>query len=304
MIDVVYYGTMKRNAFFLCVALMAALLPSPARAHPGSGIVIGPDGQVYFIDTGSGLWKVDLRGNLVKITAPRFHWLALDAQNLFARSRLPSGSGGDITRVGSSPSLLVASDYPIAVGGDGILYYPTHRPGGATVDLLKVQPAGATSVLATIPLPYLNALAVAPDGSLLYTENRAIHRVNSRGQLSVVAANVAPSTCPKVPGNDPNDPLLRGLAQDSVGNIYVAASGCGSVLRVAPNGRISTILQIEAPWSPTAVALHHGDIFVLEYLHTDVEDRLLWLPRVRKISADGKQSIIASVTPAARAGGR
>jgi hypothetical protein len=58
---------------------------------------------------------------------------------------------------------------------------------------------------------------------------------------------------------------------------------------------VSTVLQLESPWSPTAVALFHGDIYVLEYLHTAVEDRLQWLPRVRKISADGKHVVIASI---------
>jgi hypothetical protein len=106
---------------------------------------------------------------------------------------------------------------------------------------------------------------------------------------------VALSTCPRIPGNEPKDPLLRGLAVDSSGTVFVAASGCGSLLKVTPSGQVSTLLQLEAPWSPTAVALFRGDIYVLEYLHTAVEDRLQWLPRVRKISADGKNAVIATV---------
>jgi hypothetical protein len=285
-----------KGAWLLFAALTFTLLPATLFAHPGSGIVVDRSGQVYFVDTGSGLWKIDTHGVLVKIAAPRFHWLTLDALDRFANAPLPSGAGGDITRVGSMPTLLLASDYPLAIGSDGNLYYPSRRSGGAAVDLLRVEPTGRNSRLATVPLPSLNGLAAAPDGSLYFTENRAIRRVNSNGEISTVVAQVALSPCARIPGNDPNDPLLRGLAVDSSGTVYVAASGCGSVLKVTPNGRVSTVLQLEGPWSPTAVALFHGEIYVLEYLHTAVEDRLLWLPRVRRISANGKNVIIASVT--------
>jgi sugar lactone lactonase YvrE len=272
------------------------LLPATLFAHPGSGIVVDRLGQVYFMDTGSGLWRIDRRGVLQKITAPRFHWLTLDADDRFASARLPSGSTGEVTRVGSRPTLLLASDYPLAIGSDGNLYYPSRRSGGAALDLLRLEPTGRNSKLVTVPLPYLNGLAAAPDGSLYYTENRAIRRVNSKGEISTVVAQLALSSCAQIPGNDPNDPLLRGLAVDSSGTVFVAASGCGSVLKVMPNGQVSTVLQLESPWSPTAVALFHGEIYILEYLHTAVEDRLQWLPRVRRISANGKSVIIASVT--------
>jgi sugar lactone lactonase YvrE len=94
---------------------------------------------------------------------------------------------------------------------------------------------------------------------------------------------------------DANDSQLRGLAVDSIGTVYVAASGCGSVLKITADGRIATILQLDSPWSPTAVALFGKDVYVLEYLHTEIEDRLLWLPRVRRISSDGRSAIVAEV---------
>ncbi len=285
-----------RGAWLACAALIFGLLPAMLYAHPGSGIVVDRLGQVYFVDTGAGLWKIDTRGVLVKITAPRFHWMTLDEDDLFANARLPSGAAGDVTRVGSTPTVLLASDYPLVIGGDGTLYYPSRRAGGSAVDLLRLEPNGRSSILATIPLPYLNGLAAARDGSLYYTENRAIRRVSAEGRVSTVVANVRLGSCARIPGNTPDDPFLRGLAVDSHGTVFVAASGCGSVLKVTPDGQVETVLQLEGPWSPTAVALFHGEIYVLEYLHTAVEDRLQWLPRVRRISPDGKSVVIASVT--------
>jgi hypothetical protein len=38
-----------------------------------------------------------------------------------------------------------------------------------------------------------------------------------------------------------------------------------------------------------------NDVYVLEYLHTARDVRTDWLPRVRKISADGTSKIIATI---------
>ena len=37
------------------------------------------------------------------------------------------------------------------------------------------------------------------------------------------------------------------------------------------------------------------DLYVQEYLHTVIEDRRAWVPRIRKVSPDGKAAIIATV---------
>jgi hypothetical protein len=270
------------------ILIAASFFPMPVLAHPGSGIVVDRLGQVYFVDTGSGLWKIDVRGNLIRIAAPRFHWMTIDADDRFAGVQLPSGSGGDVLRVGANPALLLASDYPITMGWDGNLYY---SPSGAAgrLDIRRLDPTGQSSVLVSLPLPHLNGLAAV----WLLVLHREIRDRRSRGRFDRRRAH--PLRCASIPGTEANDPLLRGLAVDSSGVVYVAASGCGSVLKVTPDGQITTVLQLEGPWSPTAVALFGRDIYVLEYLHTAIEDRLQWVPRVRKISPDGKSTVIATV---------
>ena len=278
------------------------LLSSPAMAHPGSGIAVDRFGQVYFLDTGSGLWKVDdAHGTLARISETRFHWLALDANNRFANAPLPSGSDGDITKAGANPTLLLSSDYPIAIAQDGNLYYPSRGPKGV-LRIMRMIPSGETSVLATLPptargpLPHINGIAAGPDDSLYYTENNAIRRISAQGRVSLVATIPALAGAPSIPGVSADlRPYLRGLAIAAHGVIYVAASGCGRVVKITPDGKITTVIQIQSPWSPTAVAVFGGDVFVLEYLHTAEESRRAWLPRVRKITADGTATIIATI---------
>jgi hypothetical protein len=290
--------TLLTNCRLTVLVLVAAcLLSTPVLAHPGSGIAVDRLGQVYFVDTGAGLWKIDAHGQLARISETKFHWLALDPNDRFQNTMLPSGAAGDIERVGTNPTLLLASDYPLAIGQDGNLYYPSSGSGGLRI--MRMLPSGESSVLVTLPatskgpLAHLNGITGGPDGSLYYTENNAIRRITAQGRIPMVVANIACADAPLIPGNA--RPLLRGLAVDAQGVVYVAASGCGRVLKITPDRKVTTVIQTQSPWSPTAVALSGTDLYVLEYLHTLVESRREWLPRVRKITADGTTTIIAAI---------
>ena len=290
-------------SFLLAAAAQFNLATFPAWSHPGSGIVVDRQGEIYFVDTGSGVWKIDTHGTLIQIPGPRFHWMTMDADERLRDVRLPSGSGWEITRVSAKPTLMLASDFPIAMGRDGSLYYPSHG-SGVPLEILQLMPSGRTSVLARLPattagrpLRELNGLATGPDGSLYYTENNAIRQITQQGRVSTIVENINLPRCASIPGTEAKDrPLLRGLQVDARGTIYVAASGCGSVLKVTPDGQITILVELESPWSPTAVALFGNDLYVLEYLHTASEDRRAWVPRVRKVSPDGKTAIIATVS--------
>ena len=294
---------MHREFRFSLTALLAlaaaCLLPATALAHPGTGIVVDREGNVFFVDMVSGVWKLDMHGTLMHMPGPAFHWMTLDVGDRFGTTRLPSGSGGDIVRLGAHPTLLLGSDVPITLGRDGNLYYPTHG-NGIPLQIIRLLPTGRTSVLASIPaasgggpLRDLNGLAAGPDGSVYYTEDRAIRRIDSDGRISTVVGNL---TCDGR-GNTGSGlaPLLRGLDVDPQGNIYVAAAHCRRVFRVSPGGQVSVLPQVNTAWSPTGVAVFGTDLYVLEFEHGDSDDRSEMLPRIRKISADGTTAVVATV---------
>lgn len=293
-----------KDGMVICLTalVMVAVFSTSIMAHPGSGIVVSRRGEVYFLDTGSGVWKIDLHGKLTRLPGPRFHWMTIDPDDCFGTVHLPTGARGDITRVGKTPTLLVASDFPIAIGANGNLYYPSYA-SGLGLQLMELTPSDRTTVLTNLAaagggdLRHLNGLAAGLDGALYYTEDSAIRRISAGGEVSTVVANLTLPTCVSIPGT--TRPTLRGLAADSHGTIYVAASGCGSVLKVNARGQVTILHQLQSPWTPTAVALFEKDVYVLEYLQTaasmEPEDRRAWLPRVRRITADGHSSIIASI---------
>ncbi|HEY0371704.1 MAG TPA: hypothetical protein VGD79_06860 [Thermoanaerobaculia bacterium] len=261
-----------------------------ALAHPGSAIAVGKDGIVYFVDTGGGVFSLAPDGKVTRREGPAFHWFALDPQGRFRNTPWPSIPGAELRSAGANPTIVLSSDYPAAIGADGKFYYAQGNGNG--VQLVGVDASGKRSVRATLPkVPWLHGLAAAPDGSLYYTEGRAIRRVDARGRVSTLVENVAVKDCARVPGEDPPD--LRGLAVANDGLVYVTASGCAAVLRVDPDGRYGTVLRASPPWSPTAVAVAGGEVYVLEYLHTASDDRREWIPRVRKVAKSGTVTTIA-----------
>ena len=298
------------SIFALTVSL---LFPVRINAHPGSGIVVDRHGNIYFVDTGGGVFKIDRNGRLSRLQGPAYHWMAIDIDGRLTNVTLPYFSSGDatVTRVGADPALLLSSDFPIVVGRDGSLYYPW-RASQSSGDRLQVfrlarpakpfgqAPSGKTSVFVTLPdsseggpLRWLNGIAVGLDSSIYFSENNAVRKISSHGQLSTVADNISLTGCASIPGVDV--PYLRGLDVDASGNVYVAASGCGSVLKITTDGRVTSILSSTSPWSPTGVAVSGNDLYVLEYLHTEGDNRRDWLPRVRKLSPDGRVSTIAEI---------
>jgi streptogramin lyase len=280
----------------LIAVLLVASTATAVLAHPGSGIVVDRRGTVYFVDTGSGVWAIDPAGKLASRGGPRFHWMAIDEGERPSGAPLPSIPGGEVTAMGVNPTLLVSSDVPIAVGRDGTLFYPEPGPD-KRVRIIGFSRSGVSSVRAALSSKgWINGLAMASDGSLYYTEDKAIRKVDPRGVVSAIAMNVVVPGCVRIPGNEPGiEPYLRGLAVAPDGTIFVAASGCGAVLKVMPSGAITTVLRTVSPWSPTAVAVSSSGLYVLEYIHTAAEDRQAWVPRVRKVLPDGSVISIAAV---------
>jgi hypothetical protein len=282
----------RRTSLVLVAA--ACLMPSSAAAHPGTGIVVDRYGQVYFVDMVSGVWKLSARGVLTHIPGPGFHWMGLDADGHFTATPLPSGSAGDIVRLGTDPTLLLASDFPIAVGGDGNVYFPSHD-GRTPIEIVRLLPSGQRSTLASLPaigsgapLRDLNGLAAGPDGSLYLTDDASIRRVSRAGLVSTIVAGVTIAGCPS--------PLLRGLAVDAGDTVYVAATGCGRVLKVTPAGGIAVVSKSPGTWAPTGVALFGHILYVLEFQHPLTDDRREMLPRIRMVTPDGRAVIIATVS--------
>ena len=276
-----------------------------AEAHPGAAIAVDARGNVYVADTLKGVYKIDPAGTLTFLGPPSFHFFALDEGDLFARfsRRTAQDEIHPLARV-AGPTVLSSSDFPVVVNRGQLYFAPTEA--GRPLMLVRSAPDGATTRVATLPAPlqWLNGIAAAPDGSIYGTVDAGILRVDRAGAVTWFAHDVRVRGCRKVESLDamPSGPYLRGLAVSDadldpngvVRTIYAAATACGAVIKISQDGTVSSILGTSGSWAPTAVAVAGGSVYVLEYDHS-VPERT-WPPRVRKVDASGKVSVLATIT--------
>jgi hypothetical protein len=229
-----------------------------------------------------------------------FHWLALDLNGQAPAGVYGEHDGGTFQRVTPAdaiPAVILSSDFPVAVGPDGSTYYVPYRKDGPR-ELIRRN--ARRTVVARLPeasnrsMQWVNGIIPGPDGSFYVTDNDAVLKIDSQGVVSSLFTGIVAPECSSELADVPQLPYLRGLALEDDGSLIVAASGCRAVIRITPSGSLTTILKAEPPWSPTAVAVFGNSIYVLEYLH-EGEDRIAWVPRVRKIDADGRVSLLAIV---------
>jgi hypothetical protein len=305
-----------RPPFFsivLAVCSVCELFVPNAHAHPPSGIVVNSKGEVFFIRGGRGVIKIEPSGGLTRIHRDTGgHWMALDeagsfsaaADNRLFKRVFPRGSRGVL--------LFASGGAPLVVSRDGNLYYGSGFPGGDDTTpgghtLTRLSPDGKRSLFAPDLKAKLEAmheavtgLAAGPDGTLFVACPNAILKVKLDGTVTTFVHPVVVSDCADDLAKDSrtrfyHSPYLRGLDVTEDETVYAAVTGCRCVIRISPAGKVETVLKSERPWTPTGVVVHGKDVFVLEHAHADRPSG--WVPRVRKLAADGKVAILATATP-------
>lgn len=305
---------MKSLALPVLVALaQIGSVPFAAFAHPPGGIVVDQRGNVFVAGSlGPGpqfpgfVWKIDAQGQTTSFHKGSAHWLALDARGNFDRAKLDALFNerktpwlGPVAFPDSTASLLRADGCPIVVHTDGNIYFAPRN-----LDVSRLTPDGNVTSLAsnlnatTEKLGGIRGLASGRDGVLYLSCPSAVLKIKPDGMISTLVHPIALNDCDKDPHDATDEPGLRGLAADSRGTVFAAATGCHRVVKISSNGKIGIVLKAEPPWSPTGVALHGDDIYVLEYSHANSEKHEDWQPRVRKLARDGKITTLATLSKA------
>jgi len=264
----------------LCIFLVAA----PAFAHPASSIVVDDAGNVYFVDSSKGIGRFTDGILSYPHRNNGGHWMCLDEDGTFAKTQPRFFER--VSPAGQKPALIFAEGgAPILVTGGKLLYGsnpPDAEPGG--LDVTQMTPDGRLSQFSAALQTQMAAvddgvtgLALGPDESIYVTCSRGLFQVSRQGELVM---SMHPLEL-----EQQGDPQLRGMAVDHDGTIYVAATGHGTLIRIRGK-KPEVVLRSERPWSPTGVAVHGKDIFVLEYTNAMGARIEGWRPRVRRMSGD------------------
>jgi sugar lactone lactonase YvrE len=192
------------------------------------------------------------------------------------------------------------------MGRDGNLYFAHMH----SLKMMRRTPDGTETVLVEpqqfrveVSRPYgVTGLTCGPDGKLYLflladdSGEHAVYSVGMNGSIRQFAANFITEKIPQSERHPEAIPeYCRGLAVDRAGNVFVAVTGNRCVMKLTPGGPSTTILRCDKPWTPTGVAEHDGNIFVLEYDDETPTEGREWPPRVRRVAPDGTVTVVTQI---------
>ena len=308
--------------FIFAISALGPFFSEVANAHPASGIVLDRAGNVYFSDLET-IWKIDTAGKLsvfrAGVSGRHVHELAIDEQdNIYGAdfSYELQKFISDIWKMtpdGKFEYLLEPTDHPpramsIWRDREGNSYWIDQNNHTKTQTLLlRRTPDGKVTTLAgsayghadgkgtAAKFSSVGGVAFGPDGSFYLADGASVRKVAMDGTVITLANGLDARTKEDKPlalvGSYGN---LAGLAIDSANNVYVADAGNRRLLRVNREGKVDVLLRTDPPFFPNGVvAGPGGDIYVLEVGFTLPSTSSG--PRVRKITADGKSTVLATV---------
>jgi hypothetical protein len=313
---------LKLPLLILGITAVLILFTPDASAHPASGIVRDHGGNIYFSDLET-VWKIDINDKLSVfrpgVNGRHVHELAIDDQDNIYGADISYQSQKWISAVwkmtpdGSFEFLLAPTENPprgVSIWRDreGNNYFVDQNNHTRTQTLLlRRTPDGHVATLAggayghadgkgTIArFGSIGCLNFGPDGSLYLTDSSTVRKVAMDGTVVTLAANLDARTKDDKPtlfGGSYGH--LSGLAVDASENVFVADAGNRRLFKIDRAGKAEVLLRSDPPYFPNGVAIgSSGELYVLEVGFTLPSS---WSgPRVRKISADGKSRILATV---------
>lgn len=313
---------MKSKTIFIVVAAMLLFLSYDVVAHPATGIVLDRAGNIFFSDLET-IWKIDTSGKLsvfrAGVSGRHVHELAIDGQdNIYGadysyESPKYISDVWKMTPAGKFEYLLEPTDNPpramsIWRDREGNNYWIDQNNHTKTQTLLlRRTPDGKVTTFAgsayghadgkgsAAKFSSVGGVAFGPDGSLYLADGASVRKVLMDGTVTTLASGLDARTSEDKPAGPVGSyGNLAGVAVDSANNVFVADAGNRRLLKINREGKAEVLLRTDPPFFPNGVAVAPGgDVYVLEVGFTLPSSSSG--PRVRRISPDGKSTILALV---------
>jgi sugar lactone lactonase YvrE len=306
----------------LVVAMVAVFWAVDANGHPASGIVRDRAGNIYFSDLET-IWKIDTSGKLSVfrsgVSGRHVHELAIDEQdNIYGADfsyEAPKFISAiwKMTPAGKLEYLLAPTDKPprgLSIwrdrAGNNYLIEQDNHAKTQTLLLRRTADGNVTTLAGggyghadgkgtVAKFSSVGNLAFGPDGGVYLTDGSTVRRVGMDGVVVTLAKDLDKTTAEDKPalfggayGN------LTGITVDANGNVYAADAENRRLFKISREGKTEIVLRVDPPYFPNGVfAGPAGEVYVLEISYTPPGS---WgAPRVRRLSADGKSIILATV---------
>lgn len=274
-------GGMMKTIAAACLLVLASVVP--ARAHPGVGIVMDRQGNVFYTDL-VHVWRIAPDGRKsIAVRDVHTHELAIDAAGaLYGEDSEYLGGDRYRNRVWRrAPDGRVTDvvpwrdgfwrDYGFVRDAAGAMYWVPCPERRCTIR--KRTPDGRTTTVGPgVRFDHqINWIAAGPAGSVWVVDGEDLRRIDAAGRISTVVRDLGSG--------------MMGMFPDARGGLYVAVYDARSIVRVGPDGRVATVARTAAPWAPSGVMVApSGDLWILEYSTSNEA-------RVRRIARNGRVTV-------------
>lgn len=283
------------SAFFLlCIGWVSQL-----GAHPGIGIVMDSQGNVFYTDL-VHVWKITPKGqHSIAVKDVHTHELYIDSEdNLYGEHIWYEGEATDkwghyIWCLKKNEQLVKVKDRTEGFPVDNTLqrdyqgntYWPA-KEGDHEV-LKMTSPSGTVRMVTDHRFQDIRWLHIRPcTKEVFVVDQLAVKKVNEKGQLSVVAENLKEK--PPVFSQVRDQHYLMGVWTDKTENVYAAVFGARKIKQFTPAGEVKTIYTSEKGWSPSGgLIAADGTLWVMEFSSSNKT-------RVVRLAPDGERSYYQS----------
>ncbi len=210
---------------------VTTLRDEPGRFSVLTGIAVDTPGNVYVSAFGDRMiYKITPNGDLSEFAGQYLFWGTVDGTGSAARFPDPTGISID-----QSGNLLVAEQR-------GAVRKIT--PAGVVTTYAATTGFAEEGPLSSVFFGGLSSIAVSPTGAIYlgdFTTNTLIRRISNDGMVTTIASSSALSGTADGVGTAVRfSRIIRGIAVESNGTVYVADSRSNTIRRIAPGGVVST----------------------------------------------------------------
>lgn len=276
----------RKSSLRLLAGLLLAALS--AAAHPGIGIVMDRNGNVFYTDL-TQVWKIAPGGaKSIAVRGVHTHELYLDpAGNLYGEHLWYEGEATDrwrhyLWRLAAdgtyqklTPDLEgFRRNHSFVRDAAGNMYWFEPGPPGAFIR--RARDGAVTRLGENGAYRDVRWISATPAGEIYFTDAGDLRRLGADGGVTTLATKVREN-----PAH-----WLGGVWLDSQNRVYVAVWGGRKVVRYDPAAsRVEVVARSAAPWGPSGgLVAPNGDLWLLE----TAEDNSV---RVRRISSDSRERI-------------
>ncbi|WP_370002199.1 hypothetical protein [Winogradskyella sp.] len=246
-------------------------------AHPGIGIVMDKEGNVFYTDL-AHVWKISEEGKrTIAVENVHTHELYLDSNgNLYGEHEWYNGEvtdtwgnyvwclskNGNFERVVTNLEGFIDNTTLIR-DNEGNSYWPK-KLGNSEV-LIKQSVNGDNYAFSTHQFDDIRWMYFSKDDKNLYVVDiLKIKKVTPSGHDEVLAENLKENESAFMGVADRH--YVFGLWTDTQRNIYVALYGSGKVKKINPKGEITTVFNSAEGWSPCGGLIEKdGTLWIMEF---------------------------------------